>query len=59
MLLTTHPDAAVVVRDVSAVERATAADLDHLAQLRLAARRVGRDWCCAASGLGCSCWCWC
>ncbi|MDQ0910124.1 hypothetical protein QFZ22_006109 [Streptomyces canus] len=56
-MLTTHPDAAVVVCDVCAVERATAADLDHLAQLRPAARRTGRTWCCAVSGLGCSCWC--
>lgn len=43
LLLTNHPDAAVVVCDVSAVERPTLADLDHLAQLRLAARRAGRN----------------
>ncbi|MEU2726069.1 STAS domain-containing protein [Streptomyces smyrnaeus] len=42
-LLANRPDAAVVVCDVSAVERPTPADLDHLAQVRLAARRVGRD----------------
>jgi anti-anti-sigma regulatory factor len=42
-LLADRPDAAVVVCDVSAVERPTPADLDHLARLRLTARRADRE----------------
>ncbi|MDX3515215.1 hypothetical protein [Streptomyces caniscabiei] len=56
VLLTNPPDAAVVVCDVSAVERPTPADLDHLAQLRLAARRAGRDV--VLRGFRPR-WCWC
>ncbi|MFJ8201126.1 STAS domain-containing protein [Streptomyces sp. NPDC096152] len=41
-LLTAWPDAAVVVCDVSAVDQPRAADLDHLARLRLTAQRAGR-----------------
>ncbi|WP_367318517.1 hypothetical protein [Streptomyces sp. HUAS ZL42] len=43
-LLTARPDAAVVVCDVSAVDQPRAADLDHLARLRLTTRRAGRDF---------------
>jgi hypothetical protein len=43
VLLTNHPSAAVVVCDVSAVERPTPAALDRLAQLRPATRRASRD----------------
>lgn len=43
-LLAARPDAAVVVCDVSAVDRPCVADLDHLARLRPAARRAGRDF---------------
>jgi anti-anti-sigma regulatory factor len=42
-LLTDRPDAAIVVCDVSGIERPTPADLDHLARLRITARRMGRD----------------
>lgn len=42
-LLTDRPDAVVVVCDVSALERPTPADLDHLGKLRTTARRMGRD----------------
>ncbi|MFG2566217.1 hypothetical protein ACGFR6_12340 [Streptomyces sp. NPDC048567] len=43
-LLTARPDAGVVACDVSALDRPCAADLDHLARLRLTARRGGRDF---------------
>ncbi|ARP69013.1 hypothetical protein LK07_03615 [Streptomyces pluripotens] len=43
-LLTARPDAAVVVCDVSAVDQPRAADLDHLAWLKLTTRRAGRDF---------------
>ncbi|MFB7666970.1 hypothetical protein ACFC1R_23980 [Kitasatospora sp. NPDC056138] len=42
-LLTARPDAALVICDVSAVDRPGPADLDHLARLRLIARRAGRE----------------
>ncbi|MDH6138578.1 ABC-type transporter Mla MlaB component [Kitasatospora sp. GP30] len=42
-LLADHPSAVVVRCEVSAVERPTPADLDHLARLRLTARRAGRE----------------
>lgn len=42
-LLADHPSAVVVRCEVSAVERPTPADLDHLARLRLTARQAGRE----------------
>jgi anti-anti-sigma regulatory factor len=42
-LLAHHPEATLVVCEVAAIERPTAADLDHLARLRLTARRAGRE----------------
>ncbi|MEU8590161.1 hypothetical protein AB0C59_24645 [Streptomyces sp. NPDC048664] len=43
-LLAARADAVVVVCEVSALVEPTAADLDHLARLRLAARRAGREF---------------
>ncbi|MEZ0067248.1 anti-anti-sigma regulatory factor [Streptacidiphilus sp. MAP12-20] len=42
-LLADHPEAVVVICDVSALEHPMPADLDHLARLRLTARRAGRE----------------
>ncbi|MET8541461.1 STAS domain-containing protein [Kitasatospora sp. NPDC004799] len=42
-LLAEHPEGRVVVCDVSALRRPAPADLDHLARLRLTARRAGRQ----------------
>ncbi|AEW98315.1 hypothetical protein SCATT_p01220 (plasmid) [Streptantibioticus cattleyicolor NRRL 8057 = DSM 46488] len=41
--LADRPEAVVVVCDVSAADRPTPADLDHLARLRTTARRMGCD----------------